>query len=460
MLISKEKIIRRILLALFWIWGLYGFVSDEILPVLADMRSILYLLFDVAFVALGIATLKNKKDVVLISAFVVISFISTIMVNKLGIVNWLNGMRDFFGLLFALPIFRYFFEDDGRRRRFITTFDKYLISLLIVQVPCMVFQFLKYGANDHGGGSLGNGYSGVISTLIYISSFYLVTRDFDRTKYFKSLKKNIWYVVLLFPTFLNETKISFLLIFLYFLLLMKFDKALIMRLAIAMPLFLTGIYFVFSMYMSATASEEDITDISYYTEAYLLTDDNDQLIELAERLDEGEFGDEDDWGIDLPRFSRILLMPAVTARSDGGVVFGAGLSQFKGKSYLQQTKFAQEFEWFVNGTIIFSQVVFSQLGLIGVVWFIILLANVFMYKVDDNRKRDRYITFYLLFIFSILMVYDQSMRYPIFCLIAFYVVIMGGLNKKEGTNLGVSADNRINTKLTSTICNGKNAQHT
>ena len=421
MLISKEKIIRRILLALFWIWGLYGFVSDEILPVLAGMRSILYLLFDVAFVALGIATLKNKKDVVLISAFVVISFISTIMVNKLGIVNWLNGMRDFFGLLFALPIFRYFFEDDGRRQRLICVFDKHLFVFLILQAPCLIYQFVKYGANDHGGGSFGNFMSGVVSTVIYATSFYLILKKWDRDNYFKSLKNNIVYILLLFPTFLNETKISFIYFALYFFLLLKFDRKLIMRLAIAVPVFAIGMYFVYTAYMSSSQSEADITDLSYYLDEYLMTDDTDHLIELAEMLDEGEFGDDDDWTIDVPRFSRLFLMPFITADSDGGIVFGAGLSQFKGKSFLKQTKFATEYEWFVNGTVLFSQILFVQLGLIGVVWIMFYFYALFSFKTPTTHK-NIYLLLLLGFIYAVTFIYLQSLRFASFCTIVTYLL--------------------------------------
>ena len=429
MQVSKDKILFSILIVLFWIWATFGFVADELLPFLEGMRIGVYLLLDAVLIILGIATIRHKLDYILLFSFLAIGFISTDIVNKLTWVNFLNGCRDFLPMLFLPAILKYFLEQENRRERFVKVFDKHLMIFLVVQAPCLIYQFVKYGANDHGGGSLGNGFSGVISTLIYIISFYLISRDFDRTRYVESLKKNIWLIVLLLPTFLNETKISFVFMALYFLLLMKFDKTLIMRLAIALPFFLAGIYFLFNMYMSSTESEEDITNLQYYTESYLMVDDTDQLIDLAERLDEGEFGDDNDWSVDLPRFSRILLMPAVTARSDGGIVFGAGLSQFKGQSYLEQTKFAKDFEWFVNGTTLFSQIIFAQLGLLGVAWAIAFFISLFRF--NKSSSRDKYLRAFLIIIFSLMMLYNQSMRFAIFCIPMFYFVYMANRPMRE-----------------------------
>ena len=171
-----------ILIVLFWIWATFGFVADELLPFLEGMRVGVYLLLDAVLIILGIATIRHKSDYILLFSFLIIGFISTDIVNKLTWVNFLNGCRDFLPMLFIPPILKYFLEQDNRRERFVKAFDKHLMIFLVVQAPCLIYQFVKYGANDHGGGSLGNGFSGVISTLIYIISFYLISRDFDRTR--------------------------------------------------------------------------------------------------------------------------------------------------------------------------------------------------------------------------------------------------------------------------------------
>ena len=436
MLVTKEILIRRALIILFWIWATFGFVADEILPTLEGMRVGINLLLDAALILLGIITLRDKEDKVLLLSFLAIGFVSTCIANRLSTVNFLNGCRDFFAMLFVPPILKYFLDDDRRRERFIKAFDRHLWVFLIIQAPCLIYQFLKYGANDHGGGSLGNGFSGIISTLIYITSFYLISKNFDRERYFHSLRKNIWLIVLLFPTFLNETKISFVFFLLYFLLLLKFDKSLIMKLAIGTPIFLVGLYFAFNMYLSSSGNEEDITDLEYYMESYLMIDDSDQLIDLAERLDEGEFGEDDDWSVDLPRFSRILLMPAVTARSDGGIFFGAGLSQFKGMSFLEQTKFAKEFEWFVNGTVLSSQMIFAQLGILGVIWALAYFIVIFRH--NKRPSRDKYLRAFIIIIFLLVMLYNQSLRFPVFCIPVFYFLFRAN---NPSTQTGIIDEN-------------------
>ena len=184
-----------------------GVITDEVFDSLA-MRNTIQLGVDAVFVMIGLLTLRRWVDLVPLALFIVIGYISSIKGNGLSIVFFANGSRDFISLLFIPPIIRYFNENEFRRQRFIRAFDRWLFLFLCLQFPTIIFQFLKYKAGDHVGGTLGNLNSGNISILIYLISFYLIRKRFDPDHFFYSLYQNKIYLILLLPTFLNETKVS------------------------------------------------------------------------------------------------------------------------------------------------------------------------------------------------------------------------------------------------------------
>ena len=83
---------------------------------------------------------------------------------------------------------------------------------------------------------MGGWFSGILSFSIYYASFYLLNKRIDRNNIMRSLYKNWTLIFLLFPTFLNETKISFALIIAYFILLLPIDRKYIIRITFLSPL--------------------------------------------------------------------------------------------------------------------------------------------------------------------------------------------------------------------------------
>lgn len=416
--LDKYVLYRRTLFAIFWVWATFGFLQEELLPFLASIRSVLFLGLDALLLLLIVLLVRDRKAILFAIGFLLLAVVSTIFVQKLSVINLVNGCRDFLPLL-SLPLFvelqrRY--GDD-----FIERFDKQLFYFLVLQAPCIVWQFLNYGANDAGGGSFGYGYSGIISTSIYIISFYLIQKRWTYTNYFKDLLDNKLLVLLLFPTFLNETKVSFVFCLCYFLLLMKIDAKIILKMVVAAPLVLVVLFFVYNIYLSATGNEDDITSLDYYTETYLAVDDPDQLMMIGEMLQGGEFED-DDWVVDLPRFTKIMFFPALMESSDNSQLMGAGVSHFKGGTSLAQTKFADEYQWALTGTVPYSYFVLVQLGYLGVVGFI---AYILFYGFKIGQKmpnRMLNIQVLLFVVVSIVLCYNDSFRVGGFNMIFFYIL--------------------------------------
>ena len=165
----------NVVLTLFWVWCTFGFISEEIAPFLLNVESSLFFLFDIILMVLGLVALKDKKDKKFVFSFIIIGYLITCLYNVYYALYYINGLREFIYLLWLIPIFRYIYNSCWGEE-FVKKVDRTLFVFLIVQAVCITFQFLKYGANDHGGGSMGNGFSGIVSALIYLISFYLMKK--------------------------------------------------------------------------------------------------------------------------------------------------------------------------------------------------------------------------------------------------------------------------------------------
>ena len=146
--LTRITIYRRILFTCFWIWAVFGFVQDEILPFLVNLQSIVFVTLDIILLIMGLITARKTIDIVMGLSFIALTAISTIFVNNLTLANYLNGFREFLPFVFMVPLLRFFLDNERYRDVFIRRFDKHLLIFLIIQVPCMVYQFLKYGANE------------------------------------------------------------------------------------------------------------------------------------------------------------------------------------------------------------------------------------------------------------------------------------------------------------------------
>lgn len=428
--LDKYVLYRRALLSIFWVWATFGFLQEEIFPFLASIRSALFFGLDALLLLLIMLLVRDRKAMFFAGGFLLLAVVSTFFVQKLSVVNLINGCRDFLPLL-SLPLFAEMQRRYGND--FVKRFDKQLFYFLVLQAPCIVWQFLNYGANDAGGGSLGWGYSGIISTSIYIISFYLIQKRWTYTNYFKDLLDNKLLVFLLFPTFLNETKVSFVFCLCYFLLLIKIDAKFILKMVVATPLALVVLFLVYNIYLSATGNKDDITSVDYYTDTYLAVDDPDQLMMIGEMLQDGEFED-DSWVVDLPRFTKIMFYPALMESSDNSQFIGAGVSHFKGGTSLAQTNFAEDYQWALTGTVPYLYFLLVQLGYIGAVGFVVyILCYGFKFgQKSPNRMLNIQV---LLFVaVSIVLCYNDAFRVGVFNLIFCYILTqsndMGVLKEK------------------------------
>ncbi len=434
-MIEKGPFIYRLFLIIFWVGTCFGFVSEELFPPLASLRPYVLILVDLLIVIAGILSLKKKTHKWSIIIFFLIAIVSTLIVNKHSYIVFINGCRDFLGLLFILPILYYLFNFDDRLR-FTENFDKQLKIFLWIQCFCTVWQFVKYGAGDEVGGSFGTGgFSGTLSMVVYMTSFYLINKNFDRDHYFISLKNNWIYLFLLFPTFLNETKASFIYLFAYLILLSKIELKTIFKLLALSPIIAVifgGLFYVYTVITNQDFGE--LTGEEFY-ENYLVGEDPDELIEVCQLYYEGRFDNEDDniWATDLPRFTKIILLGNVLEDSKGGILLGAGVGQLKGNTVLSKTRFAEKYQWYLVGTRPWILTSVVQLGFIGLIWSLFVIFNAISFR---NRRENNSINIklYLAMIALFMQVYIDIFQNPFFCIFFFYIALSTldfNVNKKE-----------------------------
>lgn len=399
-----------------------GFVVQELLPLAGIERSV-FMLGDFALLLLGVCTMRDRRALWATAVLIVLSLVSTIFINHESWLNFINGSRDFIAVLVCWPA-AMFLLSCKEGPKFKKSFDRQLFIFLIIQAFCVTEQFFRYGPGDHGGGSLGNNNSGIISTLIILISYYLVKDNFDPEHYLQSIVRNKWKFILLFPTMLNETKISFIFIAVYLILLYKPTLRQAGKLAMALPviaLFFVGIFKVYSLL--TYHDDKDVASVEYLTD-YLFSSEVDgvDVIEDAQIIQEMTMEmDGTMETAELPRFVKFMLMPSILEPTAGGQIFGAGLGHMKGGTSVKYTKFALENAWLIRGTLTMLMFLYIQLGILGLAWF---FWTMWMFLDFKHRAGRRALAtkLFLAFCIILLMFYDASFRFCQLCIPFFYIM--------------------------------------
>lgn len=420
--VRKSTLIIFCFLLLFWIVGSVPFVLQELTHDKCEtVRLAVNNLCQAGMICLGLWTLRSKTDIAIIIVTVGVSYYSTCSLNGESTLTWLNGLRRYAPYMFVLPVIRYLWSDTERRERFVAAFDKTLYIFLVVQFPCLSLQALMYGMGDEGGGSLGWYNSGVISQLIYMISFYLMVRRWNPRKgYMANLGDNYVLLLLLLPSFLNETKISFIFLLLYFLMLLPFDRYLLRRLLVIIPLLFFLMGGMMMWYSNNVNTRDDLMDAEYMND-YVF---GDNMIDLAFDLLDSDVDTDDVWEADYARGIKFALLPTLLERGENGnELWGYGVGQFKGGNGMEKTKFAKHYEWILRGTQteMFDAVV--ELGYVGgtllIVYWIVMFR---FFKRVGKGNRNRRMQWWLGLNMLMMILYAPAFDSLPFVCIALYMV--------------------------------------
>ncbi len=211
----------RLKLYLFFIIALMsamnGALGTMIFPSSDRTIKVAMAVCDGTMIVLGLSSVfthRNFYGVRLWFLFVIGAVLTIILTSdKFGMVEQLNGVRALM-FYFASLVVIYDLFTSKLGDLFVDLMTKFIILYAIMQIPFAGYQFLKYGANDAVGGTFGlRGGSGMLTQILYVICFYLLVRfaSLDDGSHFK-IGKILLFVPLLIPTMLNETKISFILL--------------------------------------------------------------------------------------------------------------------------------------------------------------------------------------------------------------------------------------------------------
>lgn len=412
----------------------FGFVSQEMITPLKSLHVAVFLIADAIFLWLGVMFVKNRRDITVLAIFLILGIISSIILNREGLVITLNGTRTYFGLIFAIPILRHFMSGKNADR-FISSFDKLLLYFLILQIPCVAWQFMKYGAGDRVGGSLGDWSSGMVSALIYASSFYLVSKRWDYSDFAGSLRRNYLYFLLLLPTFFNETKASFLYLVAFFLLLLPLKIKMVKQLIWILPLMLVVISGLGILYLKVTDQDADRVLSYEFVNQYLFGESTEHVVNVALAVEDDGLEVDDTWGniIDIPRFSKLIVLPSIFKESHKSMLWGAGLGQFKGTNVVGFTPFSKRYIWLLRGSKPWIFYIIVELGILGLIWNLWLLLSMFSPRsiVTNGLNIKFFVGFQLLFLFF----YSDALINLYYCSIMFYILLGTQYTSKDDIHL-------------------------
>ncbi|MDE6266007.1 MAG: hypothetical protein K2M07_01485 [Muribaculaceae bacterium] len=443
-MIEKEKFYYCSFCIIFWVLAMWSFVTQEI-PGLGGLVTPIRLVIDMFVVTVGVSALRNRRDILVMVSFFLVSFVSSVFVNHESFLTYINGIREFIGLVFMAPLVRYVLASPGGGE-YKRKIDRQILIFLILQVVAVPYQAVKYGVGDHGGGTLGDGLSGALSTIVYFATFYLISQRWDSDNYFSSLRQNWKYLLLLTPTFLNETKISFIYLFLFFVFLFSLSWKSVIKGIMMSPLIILLLGGLGYLYLYAAKIDASFFMDEEFYQAYLFGDDADRLIEFGDNYENGDYYElEDQWAVDLPRFFKIFQAPELLERTDGGLIFGVGNGQFKGGNALDKTDFARKNELWFRGTIPMLFDLLIQMGILGVIWFVCNIVSAMCYR-NNLTPMSLNLKVYLTAIIFMQLFYGQLCTYLVVDLFLFYVLfcstdldgLHAGSETEEPDNLEIS----------------------
>ena len=358
-------------------------------------------------VLLALWTIRSRTDIAIILVTVAVSYFSSCVLNHEALLVWANGLRRYIPYMFVLPVIRCLWRNPAIRTRFMHIFDRNIYIFLWLQVPCLSVQAVVWGMGDYGGGSLGWYNSGVISQIIYLGSFYLMIRNWNKDRgYLANLGDNWILLFLLFPSFLNETKISFIFLMMYFVFLIPFDRHILKRLAIVIPILLVVMFGSFWFYITYVDLKGDILEKGFFKN-YVL---GDNMIDLAFDLMDSDVDTDDVWESDYARGIKFALLPTLLERGKPfNETWGYGVGQFKGGNIAEKTKFAKHYEWFLRGTQTEMFNIVIELGYLGGSLLLLYWIVVFrFFKPLPKGERNKRMQFWLGINMLMMIMYSPS----------------------------------------------------
>lgn len=358
-----------------------GLIAD-----LAGMtgRGAFYIIFDVTIILLSLLSISHinrRLGMILLFIVAVIGFNFSFNGNSLS--YSLNGVREILNVLCLAVFFSDIFSDENEElaAEYVEVFKKFAVFFVIAQLPAAIYQFSIHGPSDWVGGTYGNFGSGNMTFAVICLVFFL-------SHFVRNLTQRMLLYACLVPLFLNETKVSFILI----------------------PALILFIHFkpkVKSMLGAGLAAGVALFIFNKYFTTNIGTDFDNNLTGIFSKdfLDSYLFGDPSSFG-DVPRFTKIILAWQMLSQDTVHLLFGFEYGIFRGGEDGQMSHFAQSVEWLMVGTRPYIFFLMIQGGLLLVAGFLLLIGQINKFFTKHNNKYK----LFLFILFVVILFYNDALR--------------------------------------------------
>jgi len=408
--------IIRILLffAIFAFNAYQGILVTQFFPGLDRMARLTVVAGDGGLVVMALSVyFRNRRFYGAISFVIfVLSSVLTLLYNldHVGVTDHFNGLRQPLVLLSAVVIV-YDILMSSYRDRFVQYFTVALIVFAISQIPSSVWQFLRFGAGDLVGGTYGTtGGSGLVTQLVFMISFYLLVQygALEGGTGF-AVGKMLLFSLLLAPCAINETKIAFIYLAAYIVMLaMSRQNFLRMVLVFGVG---GALFYVLGVYYTQTVKDPTSLLNEKFIESYLFYYPKE--------------------GVDVPRFQKIALMFGLLSKDFVTFFVGLGYGLFGGTSLLGASRFARSL-WYFGGSRPLLNTIWIQGGLFATYAIVWASFGYLRGRLADSFCMRRFRLFLGFVILSSWFYNDMLLDRTVAIIVAFLTVwvYLGGIDQE------------------------------
>jgi len=379
---SEFKI--KIFFSILYIYLFIGVLSTVALA-LKEFSAYLLFCCDFGLISLGLMFINNTKNRFILGLFLIFIVTSTFTYaanSDVSLISHINGLREYLIIFCAYSFTNAIFASEYRDL-FLNKFYGFIKPFLIIQIPVTFFQFLKYGANDGVGGTFGPGETGTLTIIIFILCFYLIwihtnRRLSDRFNY----RTNLMILPFFLPILINETKISFVFIALFFLFQLNLKgKALVSN--IILLTFAIAIINIYNNYNASGVRSESVFNREFLKEYLAMEFEGKDEYNKKEFLEKYSLEENGETYFDIPRFTKISLAIKTLSQDSLKMLFGNGIGIFKGGKILERSEFSVDNLWLLKGSRPYLFFLLMQGGVLNTLIILVLL----FYPVMKISKR-------------------------------------------------------------------------
>ena len=395
---------RTIFTILLFASACSGLISD----IIESSRTAFYFAFDVTIIFLALLSLSSIRGGLAAPLLFIIGCICfNIFTNGNNILYSLNGLREILNVLSLAIFFNHVFSDENEElaAEYVEIFKKFTFIFLIAQLPAAGYQFLLFGPSDRVGGTYGNFGSGNLTLSVTCQVFFL-------SHFTKNMTQRLLLYLCLIPLFLNETKVSFIII----------------------PLLILFIHFqpkVKSIVGAALAAGVALFIFNSFFTTNIGVDFDNNLTGIFSKdfIDGYLFGDIH-YYTDVPRFTKIFLAWQMLQENLPTFLFGFEYGIFRNTDIADMSQFSQDVQWLMVGTRPYLFFLMIQGGVLLVLGFLWLIFYINKFFLSNNNK---YKTFLFMLLVMILF-YNDAFRSQNITIVYFFSLFYANsslYNKEE-----------------------------